>query len=288
MPPSTIWPMTPPTRPSDSHVRSRRRGSRTRAPSTARMTAIATTPVKRRFTCSIAPWVLDTSTKLLRLHSGQSGQPRPEPVRRTSAPVTMITARASAASRVRRRYVAGRSRQRRGSTPSRASSVRSTMAAEGSGGPCRRPFGGTLDGDPSGGPLGGNPSAGAPSPVPGAPLGSAGAHRRRRLPDPPDARAARPTGDVRPQPLRPLLLQRRHRRRLARVRRGARALPEPPGDRRRVQRGRRRRAGVRARVGPLPARPRHGRRSHHRRDRRAPAGAARCSSTPRPTACGPT
>ena len=129
MPPSTIWPMTPPTRPSDSHVRSRRRGSRTRAPSTARMTAIATMPVKRRFTCSITPWVLETSTKLLRLHSGQSGQPRPEPVRRTSAPVTMITARASAASRVKRRYVAGRSRQRRGSTPSCASSVRWTMAA---------------------------------------------------------------------------------------------------------------------------------------------------------------
>ena len=149
---------------------------------------------------------------------------------------------------------------------------------------------------PAAGPSAGPSSAGtprrtlgrSPSPVPGAPLGSAGAHRRRRLPDPPDPRAARPTGDVRPQPLRPLLLQRRHRRRLARVRRGARALPEPPGDRRRVQRGRRRRAGVRARIGPLPARPRHRRRSRSPSRSSSPCGCCACSSTPRPTACGPT
>ena len=67
------------------------------------MTATATTPVNSRFTCSMASCPLDTSTKRDSLHWGQSGQPSPDPVRRTSAPVTMIVASATAAASVTRR-----------------------------------------------------------------------------------------------------------------------------------------------------------------------------------------
>ena len=51
-PPSTACAKTPATRPTESHTRSRRRGVRTRLPSTATITAIDTSPVNRRFTNS--------------------------------------------------------------------------------------------------------------------------------------------------------------------------------------------------------------------------------------------
>ncbi len=103
MPPSTIWPMTPATSPSDSHVRSRRRGCRTSEPSTARMTATETSPVIDRFTNSTMAWYSQGATTRSRAHVGQSGQPRPDPVRRTAPPVTMMKARAAAARSVIRR-----------------------------------------------------------------------------------------------------------------------------------------------------------------------------------------
>ena len=55
-PPRTIWATTPTTRPTESHVRSRRRGARTSDPSTARITSTDTSPVNSRFTNSTAPW----------------------------------------------------------------------------------------------------------------------------------------------------------------------------------------------------------------------------------------
>jgi hypothetical protein len=91
------WPTTPATRPSDSHVRSRRRGTRTSEPSTAAITATATTPVNSRFTCSIAAWLLDTSMRRSSLQFGQSSHPRPLPVSRTAAPVTTMAHSASRA-----------------------------------------------------------------------------------------------------------------------------------------------------------------------------------------------
>ena len=54
------------------------------------MTPAATTPVKSRFTCSIAACPDDTSTRRSSLQFGQSSQPRPDPVNRTAAPVTTI------------------------------------------------------------------------------------------------------------------------------------------------------------------------------------------------------
>ncbi len=103
-PPSTIWARTPVTSPSDSHVRSRRRGTRTRAPSTAAMTARLTSPVNRRLSCSMAACGDDTSMNLVLLHAGQSAHPNPDPVRRTAAPVTMIAQIASRAPTVTARY----------------------------------------------------------------------------------------------------------------------------------------------------------------------------------------
>jgi hypothetical protein len=43
--------------------------------------------VKSRLTCSIAAWWDETSISLEALQLGQSSQPRPDPVRRTAAPV---------------------------------------------------------------------------------------------------------------------------------------------------------------------------------------------------------
>ena len=86
-PPRTIWPITPATSPSDSQVRSRRRGWRRSDPSTARITATDTSPVTVRFTNSTMAWYSNGATTRSSAQVGQSGQPRPEPVSRTAAPV---------------------------------------------------------------------------------------------------------------------------------------------------------------------------------------------------------
>ncbi|CAB4755435.1 unannotated protein [freshwater metagenome] len=90
-PPITICASTPATSPHESKVRFRIRGLSKSDIPTAAMTAIVTTPVKRRLICSIAACVEETSTNLDELHAGQSTHPSPEPVRRTSDPLTMIT-----------------------------------------------------------------------------------------------------------------------------------------------------------------------------------------------------
>ena len=58
------------------------------------MTAIDTSPVTMRFTNSIQPCAPTSAVgaRLPLVQFGQSGQPSPEPVRRTAAPVTMIEA----------------------------------------------------------------------------------------------------------------------------------------------------------------------------------------------------
>ena len=101
-PPSTIWAMTPATSPSDHHVRSRRFGTRTSEPSTANMTASDTRPVIVRFTNSTMAWYSSGATSWFSSQVGQSEHPRPDPVRRTAAPVTMMNARAISARRVMR------------------------------------------------------------------------------------------------------------------------------------------------------------------------------------------
>ena len=81
---------TPTTSTKDIVIKSLRRGESFIDNKTQTITATATTPVKRRFNCSIAECVDDTSINLSSLHFGQSAQPRPEPVNRTSEPVMMI------------------------------------------------------------------------------------------------------------------------------------------------------------------------------------------------------
>ncbi len=111
--PSTACARTPATNPIDSAVRSFRLGIRTRLPRTATITATDTRPVKSRLTCSIVACSLAAPWACSRLF-GQlipTGHPRPELVRRTAAPVTMITASSAAATNVIRRYAAGLSRR---------------------------------------------------------------------------------------------------------------------------------------------------------------------------------
>jgi len=66
-----------------------------------------TTPVNSLLTCSTAPCGVETSTNFWSLQFGQSAQPRPEPVRRTAAPVTTIRHTATSAAMQTLRYVAG-------------------------------------------------------------------------------------------------------------------------------------------------------------------------------------
>ena len=66
------------------------------------MTAIETRPVMTRFTNSTIGCHDSSATRLFFSHVGQSGQPRPEPERRTKAPVTMMAATDHAATRVMR------------------------------------------------------------------------------------------------------------------------------------------------------------------------------------------
>ena len=84
-------------------MRSRRRGVRSSEPSAASATATDTTPVIVRFTDSTSALYWSGGTTLPRAQVGQSGQPRPDPVRRTAPPVTTMAKRATTAAPVMRR-----------------------------------------------------------------------------------------------------------------------------------------------------------------------------------------
>src|SRR5580698_7535625 len=92
MPPRTAWATTPATSPPLSQTRSRRRGARKTAARNAAATATVSTTVTRRFPNSARPWNCNAGVRCPTEHSGQSAQPRPEPVRRTAAPVSTIRA----------------------------------------------------------------------------------------------------------------------------------------------------------------------------------------------------
>ena len=108
-PPSTACAATPPTRPSDSQTGRAAAGERRSDPSTARITATETSPVKTRLTNSIMAFasLVSRGERLPGEQLGQSGHPRPESVSRTAPPVTMMTASSTAATNVTRRYAAG-------------------------------------------------------------------------------------------------------------------------------------------------------------------------------------
>ena len=71
------------------------------------MTMTVTRPVNKRLICSMAPWVVETSMNFSELQRGQSEQPKPEPVRRTAAPLTTMTHNKIRAKRVTQMYPAG-------------------------------------------------------------------------------------------------------------------------------------------------------------------------------------
>ena len=82
------------TKPTESQVSLLLNGLRIKDPSIAKITDADTAPVKRRLPNSINE--CDDSAfvgvKEPLEHFGQVGQPRPDPVKRTAAPVTMIAA----------------------------------------------------------------------------------------------------------------------------------------------------------------------------------------------------
>ena len=100
IPPSTICASTPPGCAAASQTRSARRRPAGRNRQAATRTATATTvtaTVTMRLPNSIQVWNIGSprvcaAIRLLRVHCGQSGQPSPDLLSRTAAPVTMITA----------------------------------------------------------------------------------------------------------------------------------------------------------------------------------------------------
>ena len=82
------------------------------------MAATDTTPVTRRFTNSIIAGasVISAGVSAPSEQFGQSVQPRPEPVRRTVAPVTTIAISDAAAKKLTRRYALG-DKRRTATTP---------------------------------------------------------------------------------------------------------------------------------------------------------------------------
>src|SRR5580698_6781886 len=104
MPPRTAWATTPATSPPLSQTRSRRRGARKTAARNAAATATVSTTVTRRFPNSARPWNCNAGVRCPTEHSGQSAQPRPEPVRRTPAPVSTMRA-VSTRARTSRRWL---------------------------------------------------------------------------------------------------------------------------------------------------------------------------------------
>ncbi len=69
---------------------SRRNGRRRQARIAASRHGIPTTPVSIRLPNSISAWLESSGVRLVPSQRGQSGQPRPEPVTRTAAPVKTI------------------------------------------------------------------------------------------------------------------------------------------------------------------------------------------------------
>src|SRR5438093_4764106 len=91
-------------------ARSRRNGRRRKAARNEAIAAAPTTPVSRRLPYSIAPWVSSSVWMTAPWHSGHVGQPSPEPVRRTAAPVKTIAVSSASAIVVIRAYSGGEMR----------------------------------------------------------------------------------------------------------------------------------------------------------------------------------
>ena len=96
IPPQIAWNTTPAGSSADSFTNDDRRGFASQINRNVPREAMSTTLVRVRLPNSIARWNADRSDRLTGTnepgtHSGQVGQPRPEPVTRTVAPVTAIS-----------------------------------------------------------------------------------------------------------------------------------------------------------------------------------------------------
>src|SRR4051812_16011924 len=106
IPPSRPWASTPPISAHAGRTRSRRNGRRRSAATPAAIETIATTDDSRRLPYSIATCESSSGVKPP-WQRGQSGQPSPEPDRRTPAPENTISTRTASAAQARRRLAAG-------------------------------------------------------------------------------------------------------------------------------------------------------------------------------------
>jgi hypothetical protein len=98
IPPSTACARTLRHSAKPSQRKSRRNGRRRRAPRKASRHGKPTRPVSRRLPNSMPWWERSGAPSDVSVHLGHVGQPRPEPVRRTAAPVkTMSVSSARAA-----------------------------------------------------------------------------------------------------------------------------------------------------------------------------------------------
>ena len=115
MPPSTAWARMPAGWTAASQTRSRRLRppGRNRHAATNTTTAISVmATVTMRLPNSIQVWNMGSpaecaATRLPRVHCGQSGQPRPDSLSRTAAPVAMIPAAQITPARAMPRMAAG-------------------------------------------------------------------------------------------------------------------------------------------------------------------------------------
>ena len=105
-PPSTAWPTTPSGSSRPITARSRRYGRRRKASSPAAAAVRPTRPERTRLPNSMSAWVCSGGATPPP-HCGQSGQPRPEPVRRTPAPVMTMPMSMNSAQNATREYCSG-------------------------------------------------------------------------------------------------------------------------------------------------------------------------------------
>jgi hypothetical protein len=95
--------------PHDQRTRSRRRGSRRRAPATVATASRPTAALSIRLANSTMAWpsLADRGVKLSGSQRGHVEHPRPDPVSRTPAPTTVMTTRATSVTRTRVRNADG-------------------------------------------------------------------------------------------------------------------------------------------------------------------------------------
>ena len=129
MPPSTAWQRTPSGSSSAISARSRRNGRRNQARIAAARQGRPTTPVSSRLPNSMNACVESSGVSRVPWQRGQSGQPSPEPVRRTAAPVKTISVHTTSAETATQKYARGVSVKPRSKIRFRRATMRPSVDA---------------------------------------------------------------------------------------------------------------------------------------------------------------